>query len=108
MWALFSAGRCPPLPADCFLLTDLQEHSELFVEELVVVGQVVAEEGEGFGESAAAGDDFGPTVGEVVEGGVLLIHAHRVLAGQDGDAAGQADPFSRRGHGGQDHLGGRK
>src|SRR3989442_7836779 len=48
------------LPRDPLSLPDAKEQLEFLLEQLVVVGQVVAEQRERFGERPATGHDLGP------------------------------------------------
>ncbi|GGU21830.1 hypothetical protein GCM10010244_55520 [Streptomyces coeruleorubidus] len=70
---------------------DGEQEIELLGEDVVVVGGGDPEEGEGFEEGAASGDDLGASVAEVVQGGEVLVQANRVEGGQNGYGAGEAD-----------------
>jgi hypothetical protein len=83
------------------VVAELEEQVELLAERGVVVGEVDAEDVEGFGEGAAAGDDLGAAVAEQVEGGVVLVDPDRVQHREDGHAAGKPNPAGAGGGGGQ-------
>ncbi len=84
-------------PGDVGGVADLEKEIQILGEERVVVFEVESEEGEGFDEGAAAGDDLRATVGEEVEGGELLEDADGVGGREDGDGAGETDVFGARG-----------
>ena len=77
----------------------LQEELELLDEELVVVGEVVAEERERLDERASSRHDLGPPAREQVERRELLEHAHRVVRAEHADGARQPDALRALGHG---------
>ncbi len=84
-------------------LAEAQEEVELLDEELVVVGEVVAEERERLDERAAPGHDLGAAAREQVEGGELLKHAHGVVRAEHADGAREPEPRRPLGDGGQRH-----
>lgn len=86
-------------PGDPLVPVEANEEVELLVEQLVVVGEVVAEEGEGFGVRAPAGGDLGPAGGDEVDGGEVLEHLDRIGGGQDGHGAGEPDLLGGLGDG---------
>jgi hypothetical protein len=92
-------------PVDVGGFAQGEEEVELFFKELVVVFELEAEQGEGFDERAAAGDDFGATAGDEVEGGEVLEDADRVGGAQDGDRTGQSDLLRARRRRGEDDRG---
>lgn len=94
-------------PVEFGVVADLEEEVELLGEEGVVVLEVEAEEGEGFDEGAATGDDLGAASRDEVEGGEFLEDAHGVGGGEDCDGAGEADLLGEGGRGGEDDGGGR-
>src|SRR5690606_18334291 len=100
-------GAEPSVPGDRVLRADPQQQVELLAVQVGVVGQVVAEEGEGLGVGAAAGDDLGPASGDLVEGRELFPDPHRVVGAEHGDRAGQPDVRGGLGGRGQDDGGGR-
>jgi hypothetical protein len=57
-----------PGPSHPVLVSEPQQQVQLLGVEVVELGDVLAEQGERFGERAAAGDDLGPTVADQVEG----------------------------------------
>ena len=79
-----------------------QEQVELFGEERVVVGEVVAEERERFDEGAAPGDQLGAPAGDEVDRREILEDADRIEGREDRHRAGQADPAGDRGDRGHD------
>ncbi len=95
------------LPGDGILFAEPEQEVELVGEELGVIVQVVAEEGERLDVRAASGDDLGPAAGDEVEGGELLEDAHRVVGAEDRHSARQLDITGAGGHGCQHDSGGR-
>ncbi len=81
---------------------EAKEQVELLDEEIVVVREVVAEEGERLDERAAPGHDLRPPAGEQIEGRELLEDAHGVVRAEDADSARQADPARPLGDCGED------
>ena len=92
-------------PVDVGVLAEGEEEVEFFGEEVVVVFELEAEEGEGLDEGAAAGDDLGAAVGDEVEGGEVLEDADGVGGAEDGDGRGEADVCGAGGGGGEDDGG---
>lgn len=90
------------LPGHRFAVAQRHEQIELFLEQLVVIFEIVAEEREGFDEGAAPRHHLRPAVRQEVEGGELLEHPHRIVRAQDGDGAGQPDVFGLDRSRGQD------
>jgi hypothetical protein len=84
-------------PRDRRVAAQLEQQPELLREELVVVGEVVAEERERLDERAAARHDLGASTGEQVDRRELLEDADRIVRAQDRDGAREAD--ARRAHG---------
>ena len=64
-----------------------REQVELLLEEVLVIVEVVTEEGESLNQRAAAGDQLGPAVRHRVEGRKLGVHPNGVLCAQDGDGS---------------------
>ena len=87
-----------PGPGDVLRLAQLQQQLELLDEELVVVGEVVAEERERLDERASARHDLGATAREQVERRELLEHAHRIVRAEHADGARQPDVLRALGH----------
>ena len=83
-------------PGDLLRLAQSQEEVELLGEELVVVGEVVAEERERLDERAAPGHDLGAAAREQVERGELLEDANGVVRAEDADGARQPDAARAR------------
>ena len=98
--------RCAGLPPPRHrpLPEQLHEQVELLLEELLVLRQVIAEEGERLGERPAAEDDLGPSVGDGVEGREPLEDPHRVVRAEDGHRRPQVDPLGLAGDGCQHDL----
>jgi hypothetical protein len=70
---------------------ELEEERELLGEQLVVLFDRLAENGERLGEGTAAGDDLGPAVAEEVQCGEVLVDPDRVEHAQHRDRTGEAD-----------------
>lgn len=83
------------------MAVEVEEQVELLVEEVVVVGEVVAEQGEGLGVGAAPGGDLGAAAGDEVDGGEVLEHLHGVGGGEHGHGAGEPDAFGGLRDGGE-------
>src|SRR4030081_2583724 len=88
-------------PGDPLLLPDAKKKVELLLEELVVVSEVVSEQGKRFGERTAAGHDLGPPTGDQVECREVLEYTDGVVGAQHRDGARQPDAFGPRGGGSQ-------
>ena len=84
---VLSAGRYRPDQVTCALLAQLEQQLELLGVELVVVVEVVAEEGEGLDERAAPGHDLRAPAGEQVDLGEVLKDAHGIIRAEDGHGA---------------------
>ena len=80
--AVVDRRAVPARPRDPLGLAQLQQQLELLDEQLVVVGEVVAEERERLDERAAPGHDLGAPAGEQVERREVLEHAHRVVGAE--------------------------
>src|SRR3989441_517959 len=93
------------LPRDPLSLPDAKEQLEFLLEQLVVVGQVVAEQRERFGERPATGHDLGPPTGDEIQRREVLEYTNRVVRAEHGDGARQADAFGARGGSGKDDRG---
>jgi hypothetical protein len=98
----------PSGPGHPVLVPEPQQQVELLGVEVIDQGNIFAEQGERFGERAAAGDDLGPAVTDQVEGGGILIDPDRVEDAQHGRGRGERDPSGRPGdrsvhHGGRGH-----
>jgi len=103
------SGECGAMlagPMDVGGFAQGEEEIEFFFEELVVVLEFETEEGEGFDERAAAGDDFGAAAGDEVESGEVLKDADGVGGAEDGDGRGEADVFCSGGGCGENDGGG--
>ena len=96
------------LPGDRAALEQLGEEVGLLLEEVLVVGEVVAEERERVDAGTSPEDDFRPTAGDRVERRVALEHADRIVRAQDGDGGPDVDPGRARGDRGEHDVGGRQ
>lgn len=92
-----SGGRNRPPLRDGVLIAQPQQQAELFGVQVVQLRDVLAEQGEGLGERAAAGDDLRPPVADKVQGREVLIDPHRVQHAQHGRGGRELDPGSRPG-----------
>jgi len=91
-----SSGAGLAVPGDRAALEQLGEQLGLLLEELFVVGQVVAEQRERFDARSAAEDDLGPAAGDRVQRGVPLEDPDRVVGAQHGDGRAEADLLGAR------------
>ena len=80
-------------PGDRLLTQQPHQQVEFLLEQLLVVGEVEAEERKGLGRRAAADDQLRAAVRDGVEGGVLGVQAHRVLRAENRDRSAEPDPF---------------
>ena len=99
--AVVDRGAVTAGPADALGVAQREEQSQLLLEEIVVVAQVVAEERERLDERPATGHDLGPPAGEQVERAEVLEDAHRIVGAEDGDGAREPDRLRASGGGGQ-------
>src|SRR2546430_1696966 len=74
------------LPGDRPALDELSEEAGLLLEELLVVGKVVAEEKERVDTGASSKNDLCPPSGDGVERRVTLKHANRIVRAQYRDS----------------------
>ena len=95
------------LPGDRSALEQLGEEVRLLLEEVLVVGEVVAEQRERLDAGASSEDDLCPATGDGVERGVALEHPDRVVRAQHRDGRAEANPVRTRGDRGEHHVGGR-
>ena len=91
----------PAAPRDLEVGADREQEIELLGEQLIVIVKVITEQRKGLDERAAPGHDLRPAAGEKVEGGELLIDAHRIVRRQHGHRARQANALGARGRGGE-------
>jgi hypothetical protein len=70
------------LPGDRSALQQLGEQAGLLLEEVFVIGQVVAEQRERVDARAPAEDDLGAAAGDGVEGGVPLEHPDGIVGAE--------------------------
>ena len=89
-------------PGDGTALADFEQLRELFLEQVVIIGQFIAKEREALDEGAAARHDLGTTVGNQVEGRKLLPDADRIFRAQHGYGGRKADGLGTGGGGGKD------
>ena len=94
-----------PRPGHGLLAQQAHEQVELLLEQLLVVGEVEAEERERVGQRAAADDQLCAAVRDGVERGEVGVEAHRVLRAQHGDGGAEPDPFGAAGDRGEDDRG---
>jgi hypothetical protein len=92
----------PAAPGHALGVADAQQQLELLGEELVVVLEIVAEEGERLDERAAAGHDLRAPVAEQVQGRELLEDPDGVVRAEDAHGAGQPDVLRAPGGGAED------
>jgi len=92
------------LPADGSARQQLGEQLGLLFEELFVVGQVEAEQGERVDAGAPPEDDLRPSLRDGVECGVALEHAHGIVGTEDGDRRAEADAGGARCDRGEDQV----
>jgi hypothetical protein len=93
-------------PGDVGGFAEGEEEVEFFGKEIVVVFELKAEEGEGFDEGAATGDDFCSSIGEEIKSGELLEDADGVGGAEDGNGGGETDGCSASGSRSEDNGGG--
>ena len=70
--------------------------AQAILEQLVVAGEVEAEERIRLGERAAAEDHFGAAVRDRIERREALEHAHRIVGAEHGDGGAEADAAGAR------------
>src|SRR5258707_14250242 len=96
-----------PLPGDRSPFEELGEEVGLLFEELLVVGEVVAEQGERVDAGTPAEDDLRPATGDGVERGIALEHPDRIVGAQDRHRRAEADTAGAGGEGAGKPTGGR-
>ena len=84
-------------PIENFMLVDLHQHLKLFLEEFVVILEVIAEQVKGFGKGAAARHDLNPSGSGSINRRILLVNADRVNCRQVGGGAGEMNLLCLRG-----------
>ena len=82
---------------------EAQEQVELLVEQLVVVGEIEAEEGERLAVGAPAGGDLGASSRDQVERREVLEDLDRVRGREHRDGARETDPRGRLGDSREEH-----
>ena len=105
MVAPVDRGASRTAPRDRSGLEQLGEQIQLVVEELVVLGQVVAEERIGLGKGSAAENDLGTPVRQTVDGREALEDAHRIIGAEHGDGGAEENPGRPGGDRAEDDLG---
>jgi hypothetical protein len=95
------------LPGHRAALEQFGEQRGLLVEQLLVVGQVVAEQRERLDARPAAEDDLGPAAGDRVQRRVPLEHPDRIIRAQHGDRGAEPDLPGPGRDRGQSHVPGR-
>ncbi len=96
------------VPGDRSAFEEFGEEVGFLFEEVLVVGEVIAEERERVDAGTPSEDDFCPTPGDGVERGVALKHPDRIVGAQYRDSRPDADAGRARGDGGEHHVGGRQ
>ena len=91
-------------PGDGLVAQQAREQVELLLEELLVVGEVEAEERERLGQRAAPDDQLRAAVRDGVERGEVGVEPHRVLRAQHGDGGAEPDPLGAAGDRGEDDV----
>jgi hypothetical protein len=79
------------VPGHRLIFANLQQQIELLGEELVVVRQRVAEQGKRLGERPSAYHQFGPSIGQQIEGDEVLEYPDRICRTEHDDRARQLD-----------------
>ena len=100
-----ASGARGPAPRHRPGLEQLGEQPQLVLEQLLVAGQVVAEQRIRLGERAAAEDHLGAAVRQRVERREALKHAHRIVGAEHGDRRAQEDARGAAGDRGEHDLG---
>src|SRR5699024_2554673 len=72
---VFEGCALSPGPGDRLFATEMVEEVEFFVEQDFVIGQIVAEQREGFDKGAAAQRDLSAASGDTVQRGEALVDA---------------------------------
>ena len=88
-------------------VAELQQEIQLLAEQVVVVGQVQAEERERLGERPAPYDEVDASLRDQVEGGELLEDPHRVVRAEHRDRTAETNPRRARRGRSQDDRGSR-
>ena len=86
------------------LRADLVEQLEFLFEQDLIVGQVQAEQGEGFDEGSAPQHHFGAAVRNGVHSGKALEDTDGVIRAQDCYGGAQPDAGCAGGSGGQEDF----
>ena len=83
-------------PIHIHAVANFQQQIEFLFEQLVVMLQIKAEQRIRFGKRSATGDNLRAAIGDQIERGELLKHAHRIVTAQHGDGAGEPNVFRAR------------
>ncbi len=90
-------------PRHTLTLPKSEKQVKLLGEELVIVGEVVTEQREGFDEGPSPGHDLRTPPGKQIERCELLEDADRIVRGKYGDGACELDAFRALGGGSERH-----
>ena len=93
------------LPGNWLAVAQGQQQIKLLGEELVVVGQGVAEQGKGLGERASAYHQLSASIRQQVEGDEVLEHAYRIGRAEHDDGTGELDRCCASGDGRKNDFG---
>src|SRR6202035_4125645 len=93
-----------PRPGDGLISKQSREQLELFLENVLVVGEVVSEQGKRLRQRTASDDELSPAVGHGVEGGKFGVHPNRILSTQNGHGCAKPDALGSAGNRSQDHM----
>src|SRR5260221_6523002 len=100
-------GARTPVPGDRSALHQLGEECGLLLEQLLVVREVVTEEGERLDAGAAAEDHLGAPNGDGVQGREALEDADRIVGAEYGDGGTEVYTRGPTRDRGQHDVGGR-
>ena len=92
------------LPGHLFVAQHRHEQIELLLEQLLVLGEIEAEQRKRLGERAAPDGDFGTAVGGGVQRREALEHADRVVGGKYGHRRTEPDALGARSDRRQHHF----
>jgi hypothetical protein len=98
-------GRSSPLQVTGLLRQQCREQVELLLEELLVLVELEAEEGERLDERPAPQDDLGAAARQSVERREALEHPHGVVGAQDGHGRTEVDALGAPGDRAEHHFG---
>src|SRR5690606_39783533 len=78
-------------PVDIFLLPDLEQQFQFFLEQGIVIIQVISKKRIGLHGGTPAHHQFGPALGYQVQGGIALEDPHRIGCAEHGDRGAQSN-----------------